>query len=66
MLPNIFFHSQSYPFPPCQCDDCTNSDRLIATPAERARDFRDWVAQLPTTLVSLPDEAFSRDRIYEE
>ena len=39
---------------------------LIATPAERARDFRDWVSQLPTTLVSLPDEAFSRDRIYEE
>ena len=39
---------------------------LIATPAERATDFRDWVSQLPTTLVSLPDEAFSRDRIYEE
>lgn len=39
---------------------------LIATPAERAREFRDWVSQLPTTSVSLPDEAFSRDRIYEE
>ena len=39
---------------------------LIATPAERAREFRDWISQLPTTNVSLSDEAFSRDRIYEE
>jgi len=37
-----------------------------ATPAERAREFRDWISQLPTTNVSLSDEAFSRDRIYEE
>ena len=37
-----------------------------ATPTERAREFRDWVSQLPLTSVSLSDEAFSRDRIYEE
>ena len=37
-----------------------------ATAAERAREFRDWISQLPTTSVSLPDEAFSRDLIYEE
>lgn len=37
-----------------------------ATPAERAREFRNWVSQLPRTGVSLSDEAFSRDRIYEE
>lgn len=36
-----------------------------ATPAERARDFREWVSQLPQSGVSLPDEAFSRDSIYE-
>ncbi|NMG11626.1 hypothetical protein [Brasilonema sp. UFV-L1] len=37
-----------------------------ATPEERARDFREWVSQLPQSGVSLPDEAFSRDSIYEE
>lgn len=37
-----------------------------ATPAERAREFHDWISQLPTTNVSLSDEAFNRDRIYEE
>lgn len=37
-----------------------------ATPTERAREFRDWISQLPVTSVSLSDEAFSRDRIYEE
>ena len=37
-----------------------------ATPTQRAREFRDWISQLPTTSVSLPDEAFSCDCIYEE
>jgi hypothetical protein len=37
-----------------------------ATPAERAREFRDWISQLPRTNVSLSDEAFSRDLMYEE
>lgn len=37
-----------------------------ATPAERAREFRDWISQLPRTNVSLSDEDFSRDLIYEE
>jgi hypothetical protein len=37
-----------------------------ATPTERAKEFRDWISQLPTTSVSLPDEAFSRECIYEE
>ncbi|MBW4473593.1 MAG: hypothetical protein KME45_24935 [Stenomitos rutilans HA7619-LM2] len=37
-----------------------------ATPAERARDFRGWVLQLPKGSPSLPDEAFDRDSIYEE
>jgi len=36
------------------------------TPQERAREFRDWVSQLPQTSPSLPDESFSRERIYEE
>ena len=36
------------------------------TPAERAKDFRGWVSQLPKSGSSLPDEAFSRDNIYEE
>lgn len=36
-----------------------------ATPIERAEDFRSWVAQLPETRLSLPDEAFDRDNIYE-
>ncbi|WP_226586604.1 hypothetical protein [Microseira wollei] len=26
--PNLFFHSQSYLFPPCQWDDWRQSDRL--------------------------------------
>jgi hypothetical protein len=39
---------------------------LISTPGQRASEFRDWVSQLPRTNVSLPDEAFSRDLIYEE
>jgi hypothetical protein len=37
-----------------------------AAPAERAREFREWVLQLPKGSPSLPDEAFSRDSIYEE
>ncbi len=36
-----------------------------ATPAERAEDFRTWVAQLPRTNVNLADEAFDRRNIYE-
>ncbi|MGB3789905.1 MAG: hypothetical protein WA949_17985 [Phormidesmis sp.] len=36
-----------------------------ATPAERAEDFRTWVAQLPKTNVDLADEAFDRRNIYE-
>lgn len=36
-----------------------------ATPLERADDFRAWVAQLPETRLSLPDEAFDRDNLYE-
>lgn len=36
-----------------------------ATPTERAQDFRDWVAQLPKASLSLTDEAFDRDSIYE-
>ncbi|MFM2060348.1 MAG: hypothetical protein RLZZ507_18 [Cyanobacteriota bacterium] len=36
------------------------------TPEARASEFQDWVSQLPETGVSLSDEAFSRDSIYEE
>ncbi|MBC7969694.1 MAG: hypothetical protein H7Z11_06140 [Verrucomicrobia bacterium] len=36
-----------------------------ATPSERAREFREWAIQLPKGSPSLPDEAFSRDSIYE-
>jgi hypothetical protein len=36
-----------------------------ATAEERAKEFRDWISQLPTTSVSLSDEAFSREQIYE-
>ncbi len=36
-----------------------------ATPVERAEDFRSWVSQLPETRLSLPDEAFDRNNIYE-
>ena len=38
----------------------------IATPAERAREFREWVSLLPANSPSLPDAAFSCDSIYEE
>lgn len=37
-----------------------------ATPIQRAREFREWVSHLPETSVSLSDEAFNRDLIYEE
>jgi hypothetical protein len=37
-----------------------------ATSGERARDFRTWISQLPKTGVSLPDEAFSRETIYND
>jgi MoaA/NifB/PqqE/SkfB family radical SAM enzyme len=36
-----------------------------ATPSDRAREFREWVLQLPKGSPSLRDEAFSRDSIYE-
>ena len=36
-----------------------------ATPAERADNFRRWVAQLPKASVTLSDEAFDRSNIYE-
>ncbi|MEB3188767.1 MAG: hypothetical protein VKL42_00295 [Snowella sp.] len=36
-----------------------------ATPIERAIDFRTWVAQLPKTDLSLPDDAFDRGSLYE-
>lgn len=36
-----------------------------ATPLERAREFREWVLQLPEGSPSLPDAAFNRDSIYE-
>lgn len=35
------------------------------TPMERAKEFREWVSQLPKTNVSLSDQAFSRESIYE-
>jgi nucleotidyltransferase/DNA polymerase involved in DNA repair len=35
------------------------------TPAEQAKEFRQWVAQLPKNNVSLSNEAFSRESIYE-
>ncbi|HIK14322.1 MAG TPA: hypothetical protein IGS53_03335 [Leptolyngbyaceae cyanobacterium M33_DOE_097] len=35
-----------------------------ATSVERAKDFRQWISQLPKYDLSLPDEAFSRDTIY--
>ena len=37
-----------------------------ATPEARAKEFRQWVSQLPETGLSLSDQAFSRDSIYEE
>jgi hypothetical protein len=36
-----------------------------ATPSYRAREFREWVPQLPQGSPSLRDEAFTRDSIYE-
>ena len=36
-----------------------------ATPEERSQDFRAWVAGLPKTGVSLSNEAFDRESIYE-
>ena len=36
-----------------------------ATSSDRAREFREWVLQLPQGSPSLRDEAFSRDNIYE-
>lgn len=35
------------------------------TPIERAREFQEWVSQLPKNSPSLSDEAVSRDSIYE-
>lgn len=37
-----------------------------ATPEKRAWEFRAWVAQLPRTHKSLPDEACDRGSIYDE
>ena len=36
-----------------------------ATPLERVKDIRAWVAQLPRTKLSLSDEACDRGSIYE-
>ncbi|NEP58417.1 MAG: hypothetical protein F6K31_15595 [Symploca sp. SIO2G7] len=36
-----------------------------ATPVQRVQNFRAWVEQLPKTGLSLPDEAFNRENIYE-
>lgn len=36
------------------------------TPAQRAKEFQEWVSQLPPSGVSLSDETLSRDSIYEE
>jgi hypothetical protein len=36
-----------------------------ATPSERAKEFQEWVKQLPKTNVSLPNEAFDRSQIYD-
>jgi hypothetical protein len=37
-----------------------------ATPVERSREFRTWISQLPNNGLSLPDEAFSRDILYDD
>lgn len=37
-----------------------------ATSGQRAKEFREWVSQLPRNSLSLPDEAFERDTIYAE
>ncbi|PSB01704.1 hypothetical protein [Merismopedia glauca] len=34
------------------------------TSIQRAKEFRQWVSQLPQDSISLADEAFSRDAIY--
>ncbi|MBE9047092.1 hypothetical protein IQ255_22285 [Pleurocapsales cyanobacterium LEGE 10410] len=36
-----------------------------ATPKERSQEFREWVAQLPHNNISLSDEAFDRESIYD-
>jgi hypothetical protein len=36
-----------------------------ATPSRRAREFREWILQLPKGSPSLPNEAFNRDSIYK-
>lgn len=36
------------------------------TPEEWAKSFQEWTSQLPRTGVSLPDEAFDRESIYDE
>ena len=36
-----------------------------ATPTERSQDFREWVAGRPKTGLSLSNEAFDRESIYE-
>lgn len=36
-----------------------------ATGAERVQDIKEWLARLPQTGTSLPDDAFDRDSIYE-
>jgi hypothetical protein len=37
-----------------------------ATSVERSREFRTWISQLHNNGLSLPDEAFSRDTIYDD
>jgi hypothetical protein len=37
-----------------------------ATSEERSREFRTWISQLPGNGLSLSDEAFSRDTIYDD
>ncbi|MBD1931784.1 MULTISPECIES: hypothetical protein [Cyanophyceae] len=32
---NLVFHSQSYPFPPFQCDDWAGSDRALKRNSDR-------------------------------
>lgn len=36
-----------------------------ATPVERVEDLQSWIARLPETYLSLPDEEFDRNNIYE-
>lgn len=36
-----------------------------ASPADRSREFRIWTAGLPKVSISLSDEAFNRESIYE-